>query len=156
FADDRVLKPPRAADIAERGLSIMQADAYVKWLLCGRLALPVPAVEAAHQMARAGDGICGVARARPWRAECRHDPVADVFVERTLVGEHRLFDKGVKAAQEFYDFSHRRGRAHRSEIEYVGKQHRDRLRADIVELAAGAHQLLDHVGRKVAGEHGAL
>ena len=120
------------------------------------LALAVQFVDRAEHGLRAAQRIAGVGMAGEGRAERRHQSVAEIFVERSLMPENLALHPFVELPQRPDHLDRAAAVGIGGEADDVGEQHRHVLGADLLERLVVFRQLLDDIGRKIARQIGAL
>src|SRR5215469_1184612 len=155
IADEGVVDPPRCADIADNGGTAMEADADAH----GLQAFPRPALVVGRQSLADGERgahrMEGVIRIVARRAPEGHDGIADIFVDRPLLGLHMLADQPEMAVEEARQPSRRMMRRDAREADDVGEHHRHLALLGLQPLAArlieqAPHQRSRHIGLEPA------
>ncbi len=142
----------RRADGAGDDVRGVQADAHPHGLLAARGALDVPLRDGAHDAARGRDGAGGVVGPGDRRAEEHHHAIADVFVHRAALLEHRAGDALKKLVEKGDRLLRRHPLGARGEAADVHEEHRDLARNGAVEQLVAALQLVGDVGRHEAAQ----
>ena len=133
IADRREGQVALAADRPHHHRPELAADANVDRRQAGRAALAVPVVERGDHPARGPQRARRVVGCSPRHAERRHDAVADIVVDRSLVLEHHLLHAAVELAQHLEDLLRLMILRIGGEPDDIGEQHRDILPPDRAE-----------------------
>jgi hypothetical protein len=88
--DQGELKPFFAANISLYYLAVMNANGDADGTLIATGVPLVPAFDRFHDFQSTPSRVCGIPWARQGWAKKRHQPVAQIFVYRSVIGEDRL------------------------------------------------------------------
>src|SRR5947207_5121934 len=130
----------------------MNANGDADGTIATTAGLPVPGFDRFHDFQSAPSRVGSVSKARQgWAKKC-HQPVAQIFVYRSVIGENRLAQV-VKQIAQHADYNvWRLSRRMRGKAYHVGKQNSGGLTACEGKWSTNANKLVDNFGREEASE----
>src|SRR5215207_3761979 len=152
IANHREFDAPLASDVAKHYLAMVETDANSQRLKPRGYALTVPCNDFLSHQARTPHGVGGIVETGFGGSECRHEPVAQKFVERAAVGEHGIFEDGKILAEQGHCPDPAQACTDAGKSDDIDEQHRYDLRTGKIEPAARLHEVIDDVGGEITSQ----